>query len=644
MLTQLKAKELILLIQDGFHVLSVVSPNPDLINSLKSELSDLRDLASGQGLSDVIILVQKLDKLLEILPKEVSFNAPVLSAENLQFIFEALRLISAYLESGNPPRGLTANDMVCALDMLYEKKVADINNTSQTQEIKPTEENPKPALIEQVDTMKDTLFQNPNLGMTEEAIPDNQEESSQPAEPQPESNLTPTEETPKSSQINSEPLVQNQNQAPKIKSEWPLVQEIAEPAFGTEPENQETCQPKEESLLVPETENKEPSPSPENTEQVMIPENIETESLSVEENQVPLPLEQIVVIPNTNPPASTKESETINETQLIPEEVSEENIEDQTETQIELPLEPTQAEEELEPSQLETTASIESEEKLEPDSLVEPEHQIETNEEPVEVTAEEDNLSTQPEVEISNEPEETALTEIPIECEKAIETQEESTEEVLNNPDSHQIPTEETLTKEPENEPQPQYSIEIIEPLASQPPITEEPIKEENLIPGNEVPSRSSEIIAPRLPVDFGIPCLIIKVNDQAFALPHQVVEKVEKFRLSDLKLVRNDIVANYNNNELKMIDLTSALGYQSKEEGSDKETFLAAICQVNGNKVGVLFDDTLGFEPLKWEEFHSIIGKIKGIAGISVYKSEKQTIGEEPYQPVIIVELSDLL
>jgi hypothetical protein len=644
MLTQLKAKELILLIQDGFHVLSVFSPNPDLINSLKSELSDLRDLVSGQGLSDVIILVQKLDKLLGIIPKEVSFNTPVLTAENLQFIFEALRLISAYLESGNPPRGLTAKDMVCALDILYEEKVADLNNLTQIQEMKTTEENPRFPLIEQVDTMKDTLLQNPGSVITDAAIPDNQEESSQPAEPQPESNLTPTEETPKSSQINSEPQVQNQNQAPKIKSEWPLVQEIAEPAFGTEPENQATCQPKEESLLVPETENKEPSPSQENTEQVMIPENIATESLSAEENQAPLSLEQIVVIPNTNPPASTKESEIINETQLIPEEVSEENIEAQTETQIELPFDPTQAEEELEPSQLETTPSIESEEKLEPDSLVEPEHQIETNEEPAEVATEEYNLSTQPEVEMSNEPEKITLTELPVECEEPVETQEASTEKVLNNPDSHQIPTAETLTKEPENESQPQYSFEIIEPVSFQPPVSEESVKAADLGPVNEISSQPFNVTAPRLPVDFGIPCLIIKVNDQAFALPHQIVEKVEKFRLSDLKLIKTDIVANYSGTELKMIDLTSALGYQSREESSDKETFLAAICQVNGNKVGVLFDDTLGFEPLKLEEFRSIIGKIKGVAALSVYKSENKNIGEEPYQPVIIVELSELI
>lgn len=644
MLTQLKAKELILLIQDGFHVLSVFAPNPDLINSLKSELRDLRDLVSGQGLNDVVILVQKLDKLLEILPKEVSFNAPVLSAENLQFIFEALRLISAYLESGNPPRGLTANDMVCALDMLYEKKVADINNTSQTQEIKPIEENPKPALIEQVDTMKDNLLQNSDSAITIEATSNNQEESGQPTEPQPESNLTPTEEESEPPQINSELPIQNPTQEPKIESESSLVQEIAEPVLETEPENQETFQSNDELPLTPETENQEPSPSQENTEQVMPPENKETESLSVEENQTPLSLEQIVVIPNTKPLASTTESGTINETQLVPEEVSEENIVEQTETQIELPLELPQAEEEFEPPQLETTPSIESEKKLEPENLVVSEQQIETPEEPAEVTAEEDNFSTQPEVDISNETEKTTLTEYPIESEKSAETLEESTEEVLNNPDSHQIPLEETLTEGSENDNQPQYSIEIIESLASQPPITGKPIEEDNLIPINEISSPLPEIIAPRLPADYGFPCLIIKVNDQAFALPHQVVEKMEKFSLSDLKLVGNDIFANYNNNELKMIDLASALGYQSKEEGSEKETFLAAICQVNGNKVGVLFDDTLGFEPLKWEEFRSIVGKIKGIAGISVYISENKNIGAEPYQPVIVVELSELI
>ena len=643
MLTQLKAKELILLIQDGFHVLSVFAPNPDLIDSLKSELSDLRDLVSGQGLNDVVILVQKLDNLLGIIPKEVGSDAPVLTTGNLQFIFEALRLISAYLESGNPPRGLTAKDMVCALDMLYEEKVADMSNISQTQEIKPTEENPKPALIEQVDTMKDTLLQNPDSTMTVEAIPDNQE-SSQQAEPQPESNLTPTEEKPEPSQINSEPPVQNQTQEPKLESEYLLVQDITEPVLETEPENQETCQPNGESMLIPETENQEPATSQENTEQTMLTEKIKTESLSAEENQALLSLEQIVVIPNTKPPAPTTDSETIIETQLFPEEVSEENIVDQTETRIEQPLEPTQAEEELETSQLETTRLVESEEKLNPGSLVVPEQQIETPEEPAEMVPEEDNLSSQPKVDIPNEPEETTLAEYSVESEKKDVLSEEPSNAVSINQDSYQIPLEGMLTDEPENEPESQYSIEIIEPIAFQQPVSEEPIKEEHPSPANETSSQPAKVTAPRLPVDFGIPCLIIKVNYQAFALPHQVVEKVEKFRLSDLRLVKNDIVAKYNGTELKMIDLTATLGYQSKEEDSDKETFLAAICQVNNKKIGVLFDDTLGFEPLTLEEFRSIIGKIKGIAGISVFKSENKNVSEEPYQPVIVVELSELI
>lgn len=644
MVTQLKAKELILLIQDGFHVLSVFSPNPDLIDSLKSELNDLRDLVSGQGLNDVVILVQKLDKLLGIIPKEAVSNNPVLTAENIQFVFEALRLISAYLETGNPPRGLTAKDMACALDMLYEEKTADMNNVSQTQEIKPAEENPKSALIEQVDTMKDTLLQNPDIEEPEETIPVNQEASTQPTEPQPESNLIQTEEEPEPSQINSELPVQNQIQEQKMESECPQVQEITEPISEIEPDNQEICQTNSNPQSIPETENQEPSPSQENTEQVMIPENIETEFPSADEKETPLSLEEIVVIPNIKPPVSTTESEIINETRVVPEEVSEENFIEQTEIKNELPLEPPQSEEEIEPSQLETTPLITSEEKPEPENLVEPEQQIEIPEEPVEVPAEENNPTTQPEDELSNKTEETILTENTVENEKNVETLEESSEAVLNNPDSNQILLEETLTEEPEYEPEPHYSCEIIEPILSQPSVTEEAIKEEQPVLVNDISPQLSNVTAPRLPADFGIPCLIVKVNDKVFALPHQVVEKVEKFQLSDLKLVKNDIVAKYDSTELKMIDIASALGYQTTEENSDKETFLAAICQVNGNKAGVLFDDTLGFEPLKWEEFHSIIGKIKGVAGLSVYKSENQNIGEDPYQPVIVVELADLI
>jgi chemotaxis signal transduction protein len=137
---------------------------------------------------------------------------------------------------------------------------------------------------------------------------------------------------------------------------------------------------------------------------------------------------------------------------------------------------------------------------------------------------------------------------------------------------------------------------------------------------------------------------LIIHLNGKLLALPYQKIEKVQKLALSDLKLVRNNILANIGGNEIAMYDLAALFGSGSEDEYSEKETFLVAICPTENGKIGLLFDEVQGFENLEVSKFQSILGKIKGIAGISAVRTKKQNSDEpEHYEPVFILEPTEL-
>jgi chemotaxis signal transduction protein len=137
---------------------------------------------------------------------------------------------------------------------------------------------------------------------------------------------------------------------------------------------------------------------------------------------------------------------------------------------------------------------------------------------------------------------------------------------------------------------------------------------------------------------------LIIHLNGKLLAVPYQKVEKVQKLALSDLKLVRNNILANIGGNEVAIYDLAALFGSGPEDDFSEKETFLAAICPTENGKIGLLFDKVQGFENLEVSKFQSILGKINGIVGISTVRTKNQN-GEEPeqYQPVFVLEPAEL-
>lgn len=128
MSTLLKAKQLVLLIQDGFRALGGFAPNPDLIATIHTELQQLKSLILELDLPEISILVEKLLSLLALIPKDYPRSLSIYSSENLQIIFEALRVIANRLAETKAPDNISIPDLASVLDMLHQQKSITSSN------------------------------------------------------------------------------------------------------------------------------------------------------------------------------------------------------------------------------------------------------------------------------------------------------------------------------------------------------------------------------------------------------------------------------------------------------------------------------------------------------------------------------------
>jgi chemotaxis protein histidine kinase CheA len=391
--TLLKAKQLVLLLQDGFRALGDFAPTKNLIDTLKVELKQLKDTVAELNLCEVSILVEKLEPLLTVVPPDLELNSPVYSSENIQIIHEALRIVANHLEEASEPNNINIPDVASVLDMLYQQKSVEAKLMAETQAVPPaTQIAQVPAQVEKTTPVEQTTTPSSQIGTPVENIV--------------------SDKTPETL-----------------------------PEFSAEP----------------------PTAVPSN--------NVESTN-------------RIAVEPRPSWIARGNEGRG----------------------------EPAKLEEKIE--------------KPEP--------------KPVTIKSDLENVK---------------------------------------------LP----------------------------------PVAQNNLY-------------------------LILHSNGKLLALPYQKVEKVQKLALSDLKLIRNDILANIEGSEIAMYDLTTLFGSGSDDENSEKETFLTAICQTENGKIGLLFDAVRGCENLVVSKFHSILGKLKGIAGISAVRMKNQNSEEsEQYQPVFVLEPAEL-
>ena len=547
--TLLKAKELVLLLQDGFQALSLFAPDQNLIDSLKIGLNHLKDLAINKGNNDLVVLIQKLDDLLGIITPHS--KSPPFKVENTQIILEAIRIISNHLEGAALKRGVSASDVIMVLDMLYQEKIAEATTPDQKDQISTM---PNQATFEQI----------------EQPCEQNKVKQAS-VQTQPETKAL------------SEPAEKSETESP-IDATPPAIEE----------NNQTTLTSEAEKLFSPATE------------EIQIPNPIEpSENLNEESEQIP-----VINL------ATNQTSQPLNKNEVVEPDI-----------QLEPPTEQIAENEVLSQTSCPPQETIESKEKIESETTITKEN------------------SEKPEV-VENQ---TSNTNEPItQPEAPKEAMPVEQNQMVIEPTIERIDTAEcsNLTEEDLNELA--GTIEKLE-SAPLPPVEEfdisRPQTEQETV-GVSAGQQDNEVSADRseskyIPASM-IPCLIVKDNGQPFALPYPMVERLQKLVLSDLKLIKNDIIANIDGEDVKMFNLAAALGYGSNEEESDKETFLAAICQTGSRRIGLLFDAVHSFETLKVPRFHSVIGKLKGIAGISVIKSLNNP-DKDQYQPVLVLEPTEL-
>lgn len=172
-------------------------------------------------------------------------------------------------------------------------------------------------------------------------------------------------------------------------------------------------------------------------------------------------------------------------------------------------------------------------------------------------------------------------------------------------------------------------------------------------------------------------PYLIVRACGKLFAIFNQAVEKVVKLSLAELKLVSNEIFISLDGNEIALYDIASLFGespqfdsptifsgesfdsnriesvdltrIDSTQDDHAKETFLAAVLLTKSGKIGLLCDEILGLEKLTMTKFQSVLGKIKGIAGIATFytktqSTEQEVISEIQCEPIFVLKPSELI
>uniref|UniRef100_A0A7C6A9R5 CheW-like domain-containing protein n=1 Tax=candidate division WOR-3 bacterium TaxID=2052148 RepID=A0A7C6A9R5_UNCW3 len=134
----IKAKQLVLLLQDGFRLLGELTPTPSLINALKTELGQLKDMANDLNcLGQFSNVFSALENLLAV-ASQVDLervSAPIYSPENIQIISETLRIISNHLVEVEKPDDINIQDLANVLECLHQQKSAEIKIITETQKI-----------------------------------------------------------------------------------------------------------------------------------------------------------------------------------------------------------------------------------------------------------------------------------------------------------------------------------------------------------------------------------------------------------------------------------------------------------------------------------------------------------------------------
>ncbi len=120
-----------------------------------------------------------------------------------------------------------------------------------------------------------------------------------------------------------------------------------------------------------------------------------------------------------------------------------------------------------------------------------------------------------------------------------------------------------------------------------------------------------------KLPLTLAIiKALLVKSNDQTYAIPIQAVRENLLVTPEQLKTVSQQKVIVLRQEVLPLIDLSEFLGFQSRQH---EDILSVIITESQGTKIGFIVDDLIGQQEIVIKSLTDILGDIHGIAGATV-------------------------
>lgn len=121
-----------------------------------------------------------------------------------------------------------------------------------------------------------------------------------------------------------------------------------------------------------------------------------------------------------------------------------------------------------------------------------------------------------------------------------------------------------------------------------------------------------------RLPLTLAIiQALMVKLNEEKYAIPLNTIQNIEEVKLEDIKYIQNEEVINLRGRVIPIVRLHEKLGVDELE--SDKDSITVVIVNKGDKQAGFVVDSLIGQQEIVIKTLGKYLTNIKMIAGATI-------------------------
>ena len=121
-----------------------------------------------------------------------------------------------------------------------------------------------------------------------------------------------------------------------------------------------------------------------------------------------------------------------------------------------------------------------------------------------------------------------------------------------------------------------------------------------------------------RLPLTLAIiQALMVKLNEEKYAIPLNTIQNIEEVKLDDIKFIQNEEVINLRGRVIPIIRLHEKLDVEIQE--SDKDSVTVVIVNKGDKQAGFVVDSLIGQQEIVIKTLGKYLTNIKNIAGATI-------------------------